>query len=73
MIGHRTYTDAPRLISTRAVKPPLARGHRKWLNIAKVDRNAERQDREAGRGPKDESAVPKGFAQPSQPPSGSNQ
>jgi hypothetical protein len=32
--GHRGYIDNPRLISTQARKPPVPRGHRRFLEIA---------------------------------------
>jgi hypothetical protein len=33
MRGHRAYLDLPHPVTTRAVKPPLPRGHRKWLDL----------------------------------------
>ena len=34
MTGHRTYLKAgEKLITTRPVKPPIARGHRTWLDV----------------------------------------
>lgn len=36
--GHRGYLDAPRLISTRSHKTPVARGHRAFLNIGRIAR-----------------------------------
>ncbi len=69
MIGHRTYLDAPYSAATRTIRQPVARGHRKWLSVAKptiaqVDTLPKGQDGEAGLVRSKGSAVPKGCAQP---------
>ena len=65
MRGHRTYLDAHHVISTRAVKPPLPRGHRKWLNLrprSKPDRAETVQQGSVHDGPPAESGDAQGTA-----------
>jgi hypothetical protein len=46
-----------RLIRTTERKPPLARGHRKWLDLPSRDRNPKGGDREHWLRAKHESAI----------------
>jgi hypothetical protein len=57
MIGHKSYLDNPKLVSTRArFGVPLARGHRKWLDPRDSGRRSESQDAQR-LGPQDAGAA----------------